>query len=828
MRRLVFFIAVSALPVLAQNPPELTVDMIMQDPDTWIGAWPTDVFWTDDGEHLYFRWNPQGRFESDSLFKARVDGGEAVQLTPPERRNLPPRFQGWHDNRLAYNADFSERIFERDGDLFIYYLERNETIRLTRTSQQESSPRFSPDGHRIVYREGDNLFAREADGIEQLTDIREGSEPDEDDPSEQDAFLEAQQTRFFDVLSERARRDSLREEAQEREEDAENLPPTYYVGDGEVGQLQMSPAGRFITYVLGEDADATRTQLTNYVTSSGYAEEITARPKVGSPSGEQTLYIQDLERDTTYAVDLTTLPGAFDAADFQREQGMEADSTRKLYSHGPYWSPDGRYAVLDIRSSDNKHRWIALLNPEDGTVSSLDHQHDDAWIAGPGISWWGGRSDVGWMADNRRFWFQSEEIDTEVRLSGADLRAIEARFGRGENGRVGPVGPTNRFSHLWVVDVESGEVEALTSGPFEVSNPQLSKDGRTWYFQSSEGSPHERHVYRMDADGGNRTRLTRLPGRNDFALSPNEEWLALMYSQSNRPPEVVLEPAEPMAQDGRQAPIRYLTASPTEDWLAYPWRDPEIIHIIASDGVDVPARIYRPQNPNGAAVLFVHGAGYLQNVHRWWSSYFREYQFHNLLADRGYVVLDLDYRASAGYGRDWRTAVYRHMGGRDLQDYVDASGYVGEEFGIDPERVAIYGGSYGGFIALMALFTEPEHFGGGAALRSVTDWAHYNHGYTANILNTPVTDSLAYARSSPIAFAAGLEDPLLMAHGLIDDNVQPQDIFRLSQRLIELRKENWELAIYPVEPHSFSEPTSWADEYRRILALIERSVGPGR
>ncbi|MEM6785692.1 MAG: prolyl oligopeptidase family serine peptidase, partial [Bacteroidota bacterium] len=173
-------------------------------------------------------------------------------------------------------------------------------------------------------------------------------------------------------------------------------------------------------------------------------------------------------------------------------------------------------------------------------------------------------------------------------------------------------------------------------------------------------------------------------------------------------------------------------------------------------------------------------------------------------------------------------AVDRHALGRDLQDYVDASRWLGLREGIPSERVAIYGGSYGGFIALMALFTEPEHFGGGAALRSVTDWAHYNHVYTSNILNTPAEDPVAFARSSPIEFADGLDDPLLMCHGLIDDNVQPQDIFRLSQRLIELGKEDWELALYPVEPHGFTEPTSWTDEYRRILKLVEESVGPER
>lgn len=795
MRRslLLLLFALSLVGTLSAQQPTLTVDLITQDPDTWIGAWPTDVLWTDDPAWLYFRWNPQGEFESDSLFKADVDGGEPVQLTPEERRHMLPRFTGWHANRQLYNEDFSQRAFQRDGDLYLYYLDSKETVRLTQTSARESNPEFMMDGQ-LVYREGNNLFVRGPVGIEQLTDIQEGKEPSDDDPSDREQWLEDQQTRLFDVLREQTRQDSLREAANERDEDADEEPSTHYIGDKQLTQLQISPTGRWVTFTLSKSSDADQTLMVDYVTESGYAEEMKARPKVGGASqGDVEMFVQDLQRDTTYAVDLTTLPGVFDAAQFQREQGMNVDSTRKLFAFGPYWSHDGEWAVLDVRTSDNKHRWIACLNVEDGIVTSLDHQVDDAWIAGPGISWWGGQSDVGWMPDSRQFWFQSEATG---------------------------------FSHLYTVDVQSGQVNQLTDGEFEVFNPQLSQDGETWYFQSSEGSPFERHVYRMDASGGERTRLTRLPGRNDFALSPDENHIALMYSQSNRPPEVLLEPAMAVAQDERQVPIRYLTSSLTDEWLEYDWREPDIISVPASDGVQVPARLYQPEDPNGAAVFFVHGAGYLQNVHQWWSTYFREYQFHNLLADRGYLVLDLDYRGSSGYGRDWRTAIYRHMGGRDLQDYVDASRYVQEEFGIDPERVAIYGGSYGGFLTLMALFTEPEHFGAGAALRSVTDWAHYNHTYTSNILNTPVEDPEAYRRSSPIEFADGLEDPLLMTHGLVDDNVQPQDIFRLSQRLIELGKQDWELAIAPVEPHSYREPTSWADKLHRILKLIEKNVGP--
>ncbi len=195
--------------------------------------------------------------------------------------------------------------------------------------------------------------------------------------------------------------------------------------------------------------------------------------------------------------------------------------------------------------------------------------------------------------------------------------------------------------------------------------------------------------------------------------------------------------------------------------------------------------------------------------------------FNNLLADNGYTVLDMDYRGSAGYGRDWRTAIYRYMGGRSSPTRRSAApaGSIDHE-GIDPKRIGIYGGSYGGFITLMALFTEPNTFAAGAALRSVTDWAHYNHGYTSNILNEPFTDTLAYRRSSPIYFAEGLKSHLLMCHGMVDENVHFQDIVRLTQRLIELGKENWELAVYPMEDHSFVEPSDWTDEYRRIFRTL--------
>jgi dipeptidyl aminopeptidase/acylaminoacyl peptidase len=324
--------------------------------------------------------------------------------------------------------------------------------------------------------------------------------------------------------------------------------------------------------------------------------------------------------------------------------------------------------------------------------------------------------------------------------------------------------------------------------------------------------------------GGERTRLTTRPGAHFVEVSPDEATFADVFSDAAHPPEVHLVPARGTGA-GRQ-----VTTSTRPAFRSYAWTTPPVAAFKARDGMKVPARLYTPQSvgappdPRRPAVIFIHGAGYLQNAHRYWSTYFREYMFHHVLATRGYVVLDVDYRGSAGYGRDWRTAVAGHMGGKDLDDIVDAAAYLVAEHGVDPKRIGVYGGSYGGFLTLMALFTSPDTFAAGAALRPVTDWAHYNHPYTSSILGQPPKDAEAYRRSSPIYFASGLKSALLICHGMVDTNVHFQDSVRLAQRLIELGKEDWELAAYPVENHGFTEASSWTDEYKRVLALFERKL----
>jgi dipeptidyl aminopeptidase/acylaminoacyl peptidase len=448
-------------------------------------------------------------------------------------------------------------------------------------------------------------------------------------------------------------------------------------------------------------------------------------------------------------------------------------------------SDDGKYAVAVARTFDNNDRWIVAVDSETGRTRVLDHLHDDAWVRDGNSS--------GFMPDNHSYYFLSER---------------------------------DGWMHLYVVDAaaNSGAAKQLTTGKWEITSAELAPDAKSFYLQSTEVHPGERHVYTMPLDGGARTKLTSMVGSSNGEVSPDGKMLGLIYSASAKPPEVYLMPN----QVGATA--TQITTSTTDVWRSYKWVEPTLVTFAARDGAQVYARLFTPEmvgakrHPSAPGVVFVHGAGYAQNAHKYWSTYYREYMFHHVLASRGYVVLDVDYRASSGYGRDWRTAIYRFMGGKDLEDIVDGAHYLVKAQKVNPKRLGLYGGSYGGFITLMAMFTTPDEFAAGAALRPVTDWAHYNHGYTSNILNDPQDDAEAYRKSSPIYFADKLKGALLICHGMVDVNVHFQDSVRLAQRLIELRKENWEIAPYPVEDHGFEEETSWADEYKRILKLFDTNL----
>ncbi len=785
----------------AQKLDQLSVEKIMRDPK-WMGTSPSGTFWSNDGSTLYFLWNPD-KAPSDSLWYITTTNKVPMKATVAQKQGLNTQ------STYNYNLARTAYVIAKDGDIFYTDVKTGKTKRITQTVDTENNPQFSFNESKIVYNRSQNLFAWDISGGEtmQLTNVktgdaapttpaagfagRSGNTPPTAAGNQQEQWLKNDQLRYFEVLKERKEKREAAEAYTKRlpkEKDLRSIS----LEDKSLQGLSISPDGRFVSYRLSKAASVTAAKTTivpSYVTETGFTTDIPARTKVGAAQGTSEFFVYDRERDTLWAIKTDSIPGIQDLPDYVKDYPKQLEERKKKPANRPVmisslsWSTAGKNAILDIRSQDNKDRWLMLWDTATGKLKTVDRQRDEAWIGGPGASGFGG-GNTGWIDENI-FWYRSE-------ITG--------------------------YSHLYTVNVINGEKKTLTSGKYEVQQAQLSRDKKYFYITTNEVHPGEQHFYRLSIADGKKERITTMTGANQVTVSPDEKQLAILYSYSVKPWELYLQDNKPGGK------IEQLTnKAQSEEFKLYSWKDPEVITFTARDGVTVYARLYKPANPhpNKPAVIFVHGAGYLQNAHKWWSSYFREYMFNNLLADNGYYVMDIDYRGSAGYGRDWRTGIYRFMGGKDLDDNADAAKYLSKNFGVDSKRVGVYGGSYGGFITLMGMFNQPDVFAAGAALRPVTDWANYNHGYTSNILNEPFNDSIAYRKSSPYYFAEGLKGNLLICHGMVDVNVHYQDAVKLTQRLIELGKDNWELASYPMEDHGFVEPSSWTDEYKRILKLFE-------
>jgi dipeptidyl aminopeptidase/acylaminoacyl peptidase len=845
----------------AASPPrdDVTLERIMADPD-WLGAFPEHPAWADDSQAVYFeRKRPGANIRDLFRLPLAATGGEglpsAERLADEARVESPGEGGAWSP---AWSPGGRRRVFLRDGDVWLHDLDSGRLSQLTRTNDLESAVRFQADPRFIAYRRGTTWVVRDSvTGLAaEPADLRLAKDPaappDPDEP-----YVGRQEERLFTVLAtqlDRERADRERD-TELRAADPSRPPRPWYLGDDvELVDSELSPAGTTLLAVLSKKGndDGKRDLMPRWVTRDGYVEQEAVRPKVGTGKATSpTLALLDLTGHRRFDLDLTALPGidvdpladlrqaAQAARDAEAakatpviagaqptatkappptkkakdgEPAAARDTPRAVDVQNLVWSPDGRHLLLDLRAADNKDRWLATVDAtaEAPRLVPLQRLSDPAWINYA-------FQEVGWLPDSQAVWYLSEETG---------------------------------YAHLYLHPLHSPRRQ-LTRGNFEVASPIVTRDGRLAYVQANRDNPGVWEIYRLalpdagtppSATPPELVAVTALGGLNEAHLSPDERQLLVVHSEALRPPELWLQPL--LAEAAAPTPARPLTDSRSAAFTAIQWTPPRFEAIPSTHttavGLPIHARVYTPEAaatarglpaPSSAgrrpAVVFVHGAGYLQNAHQGWSDYAHEFMFHSLLTRRGYVVLDLDYRASAGYGRDWRTAIYRWMGKPELEDLADGVAWLVAHENVDPARIGVYGGSYGGFLTFMSMFTQPYLFAAGAALRPVTDWSHYNQGYTSDILNTPDVDPEAYRRSSPIEFAAGLRKPLLICHGMVDDNVLFLDSVRLVQRLIELEKGPlFETAIYPVEAHGFKEPSSWLDEYRRIYALFERTLWP--
>lgn len=449
-------------------------------------------------------------------------------------------------------------------------------------------------------------------------------------------------------------------------------------------------------------------------------------------------------------------------------------------------SPDGAFAYTDWVDGAMKHREITMYDLQNDTSYVVFEDSTQGWIYG---------RNAGFSPDGSLLMFQSER---------------------------------DGWNHIYTIKTDGSGMKQHTSGAFDVPYAAWLNDN-TMILATSENDPGDIQLYTLDLRSGKRTVLTTAEGhRRNFNLSEDKRFVVYSKTYFNEPADLFLVDVK---KTGRE--IR-LTDSTPDGFEEMGWQREDYVRFTGRDGeTELSASILKPDEideENGnPVVVFVHGAGSLQNVFKGWSfSYWREYLFHQYLTKQGYYVLEVDYRHSTGYGRKFREDVTSWMGKYETEDIEDGLAYLAENYtAADTSRVGIYGGSYGGFMALYAVSVSPEKFDAAAALRSVTNWENYyytNPWYTRPRLGTPSADSANYARSSPITYADSLQRPVLILHGLIDNNVGFQDAAQYIEALIQSGKENFEMMMYPTERHSFSDPDAWYDEYRRIYEFFEREL----
>jgi len=775
---------------------DLTLNQIMANPD-WMGILAKGAYWSDDSQSIYFARQAHGA-PIKNHYRQNVSGGEATQLKLEQ-------LHGADQESGVFDKNKNRKAYIYQGNLFVKELATGQIIQLTRQNDNVDGVRFLTNGD-IAFWQGSTVYRIHQDSgmFEQLASIKMAVKPKAVEAPA--SYIAKQQHRLIQYVA------MQQANAKKREEygnELSKLDPTiaakaWYLGDKEkVSDLSLSPDGNFVLLSLIDKDYSWRSEhdiMPNYLGKDGYVDAVPARARVAedNPPGER-LVLLDLQNHSSTDITIEGLEG-FDEdvlAEVKSENAKLAGETyksertpRKIQLMQDWgwsqsaiqWQESANRVAIMLEAVDNKDRWIATLDLKKGAMKTQHRLHDEAWVNY-------NFNQFGWLPDTNNLYYLSEETG---------------------------------YSHIYIKQ-EGKQPEPLTQGKFVVSDITLGPKAQFIYYKANKLHPGIDNVYRVSVKTGKDEQLTEWDGQLDYTLSPDGNSLLLSASRRTEPEELYIQPIG--------GAIKKLTSYTSDAFKEYQWQAPEVVAVPSTHGADdVYARVYLPQGYDESrsekypAVIFNHGAGYLQNAHYGFSGYFREFMFHNLLTQKGYVVLDMDYRGSKGYGRDWRTAVYRNMGHPEVEDLKDGVSWMAANANVDAGKVGTYGGSYGGFLTFMALFTEPELFQAGAALRPVTDWAHYNAPYTSNILNTPDVDGIAYERSSPIEHAQGLQKPLLIMSGVLDDNVFFQDSVRLVQRLIELEKPMFETAIYPVEPHGFKQPSSWLDEYRRIYKLFEQEL----
>jgi dipeptidyl-peptidase-4 len=431
---------------------------------------------------------------------------------------------------------------------------------------------------------------------------------------------------------------------------------------------------------------------------------------------------------------------------------MNYGETRDYLTARVHWTPDSRAVVIHRLNRVQDHLWIMAADAATGRATTLIEETDPAWVN---------------LSDDFRF------------LS---------------DGRILLTSEKDGFRHIYLHSAAGKEVARLTRGEWEVSSVAcVDQAARRVYYVSTGAGPAERHLYSVSFDGKDKRQLTKGEGTHGINMSPACDFYTDSYSNIENPSQTTLHRA-----DGSQlAVIREADRKILDEYVIL---KTEIHKFKGADGTLFYGRLIRPANLEAGkkypVLVQIYGGPHAQSVRNSFSGI----SLDQALAQRGYVIWQMDNRGSSGRGHKFEAPLYRRMGKQELEDQKEGIKYLLSLGFADPDRIAVNGWSYGGYMTLYCLLHAPEVFKAGIAGAAVTDWRNYDTIYTERYMGLPQENEQGYKDSSPVTAAANLKGRLLMLHNIEDDNVLFANFLQMTNAF-QLANKPYQSIVYPQKSH---------------------------
>ncbi len=433
---------------------------------------------------------------------------------------------------------------------------------------------------------------------------------------------------------------------------------------------------------------------------------------------------------------------------------MDLGSNEDIYLARVAWLPDGRLTA-QVQNREQSRLDLLAFDPQTGAATTLFTETSVVWI---------NLHNLFTPLRNGRFLWGSE--------------------------RTG-------YQHLYLYEGNGELVRPLTQGEWLVESiAAVDQDNELVYFTATRHSPLERHLYAVSLSGGEPRQITAAPGMHDVVIDHARQRFLDVHHNRHAPPTITLRSLE----DGRSLTTLYDTPDPRVERLNLP--TPELVTLPTRDGVTLHGALYRPPQPFGPGpyptIVSVYGGPHAQRVQEsWLLTVDMRAQY---LASRGFLVFKLDNRGSARRGLQFEGALRHNMGDVEVQDQVDGVRWLVNQGLADPDRIGIYGWSYGGYMAAICLARAADTFHVAVAGAPVTHWDGYDTHYTERYMGLPQANPQGYEISSVLHHAPHIRGKLLLVHGLIDENVHFRHTARLINALNRARIP-YDLLIFPDERH---------------------------